>query len=102
MNVSGYVSTPGAIQGIYDLGASGNLSSALTWTFDKARARLILKADDIFDTRTPRAFINYKGQKSMLKAYRYTRTFSLSFVYRFGGYKEKERKEVDTSRFGTN
>lgn len=102
MNVSGYVSTPTGIQGIYDLGASGNLSSALTWTFARARARLILKADDIFDTRTPVASIDFKGQKSTLKAFQDRRTLSLSFVYRFGGYKEKERKEVDTSRFGTN
>ncbi len=102
MNVSGYVSTPTAIQGIFDLGASGDLSTALTWTFDKDRARLILKAEDIFNTRTPLATIDYKGQKSTLKAYRDTRAMSLSFIYRFGGYQEKERKEVDTSRFGTN
>lgn len=100
MNISGYVSTPGAIQGIYDLGASGNLSGALTWTFQKDRARLILKADDIFNTRIPAASINYKGQKSSLKVFQDTRLVSLSFVYRFGGYKEPERKEVDTSRFG--
>ncbi len=101
MNVSGYVSTPGAIQGIYDLGASGNLSTSLTWTFDKERAKLILKADDVFNTRTPVASINYKGQKSTLNAFRDTRAVSLSFIYRFGGFKDKERKEVDTSRFGT-
>ena len=102
MNVSGYVATPTGIQGIYDLGASGNLSTSLTWTFDKERARLILKADDIFNTRTPVASINYKDQKSTFKAYRYTRTLSLSFIYRFGGFKEKKHREVDTSRFGTN
>lgn len=100
MNISGYISTLGAIQGIYDLGASGNLSGALTWTFHKDRARLILKADDIFNTRIPVASVDYKGQKSTLKAFQDTRTVSLSFVYRFGGYKETERKEVDTSRFG--
>lgn len=100
MNISGYVSTPSATQGIYDLGASGNLSGAFTWTFQEDRARLILKADDIFNTRIPTASIDFKGQKSSLKAFQDTRLFSLSFVYRFGGYKEKERKEVDTSRFG--
>ncbi|MDD3789704.1 MAG: hypothetical protein PHO94_13580, partial [Petrimonas sp.] len=81
---------------------SGNLSTALTWTFDKDRAKLILKADDIFNTRTPFASIDYMGQKSTLKAFRDTRSISFSFIYRFGGYKEKDRKEVDTSRFGTN
>src|SRR5574344_248680 len=99
-NVSGYYSTPTAIQGIYDLGASGNLSTALTFTFDKNRAKLILRGDDIFDTRTPKASIDYKGQKSTLKAFRDTRSFTLSFVYSFGNYKESDRKEVDSSRFG--
>ncbi|MDO5665907.1 MAG: TonB-dependent receptor [Bacteroidia bacterium] len=101
MNVSGYVTTPTGIQGIYDLGASGDLSSGITWTFDKQRARIILKADDIFNTRTPIASVDYKGQKSSLNAFRDTRTISVSFVYRFGGYKDIRRKEVDTSRFGT-
>lgn len=100
MNISGYISTPGAIQGIYDLGASGNLSGALTWTSSNDRARFILKAEDIFNTRIPTASIDFKGQKSTLKAFQDTRLFSLSFVYRFGGYKESKREEVDTSRFG--
>ena len=102
MNVSGYVTTPTGIQGIYDLGASGNLSGALTWTFNESRAKFILKADDILNTRTPVASIDYKGQKSRLKAFRDARTFSLSLVYSFGGYKESDRQQVDVSRFGTN
>lgn len=100
MNIWGYVSTPGAIQGIYDLGASGSLTGSLTWTSQNDRARLILKAEDIFKTRIPMASIDFKGQKSSLRAFQDTRLFFLSFIYRFGGYKEKERKEVDTSRFG--
>jgi hypothetical protein len=102
MNISGYSTTPTAIQGIFDLGASRNLSTGITYSFDKERAKLILKADDIFNTRTPVAAIDYREQKSNQVTFRDTRSISLSFVYRFGGYKEKERKEVDTSRFGTN
>ena len=30
----------------------------------------------------------------------YTRYVSLDFIYRFGGYKKREVKEIDTSRFG--
>ncbi len=29
-----------------------------------------------------------------------SRNISVSFVYKFGGYKAKEHKSVDTSRFG--
>lgn len=101
MNVSGYVTTPTAIQGIFDLGASGNLAGSFTWTFHRDKARLILKGEDLLNTRVPVATIDFKGQKSKLDAFQDRRAVSLSFVYRFGGYKEKERKEVDTSRFGT-
>lgn len=101
MNVSGYVTTPTAIQGIFDLGASGNLAGSLTWTFCRDKARLILKGEDLLNTRLPVATIDFKGQKSRLDTFQDKRMVSLSFVYRFGGYKEKEQKEVDTSRFGT-
>ena len=30
----------------------------------------------------------------------YSRTFTVHFSYRFGSYKERKHKEVDTSRFG--
>ena len=100
MNISGYYATPGVIQGIYDLGWLGDLSAGLTWSFDQERAKIIFKGTDFFKTNTPNASIDYMGQKSSLDAIRDTRSFSLSLVYRFGGYKEKERKEVDTSRFG--
>jgi hypothetical protein len=100
MNISGYYATPGVIQGIYDLGWLGDLSAGVTWSFAQERAKIIFKGTDFFKTNTPNASIYYMGQKSSLDATRDTRSFSLSFVYRFGGYKEKERKEVDTSRFG--
>ncbi len=29
-----------------------------------------------------------------------SRRISLSFTYKFGGFKSKERKEIDSSRFG--
>lgn len=102
MNVSGYVATPTAIQGIFDLGASGNLAGALTWTFAQDKAKLVLRGEDLLNTRTPVASVNFKGQKSRLETFQDKRMVYLSFIYRFGEYKEKERKTVDTSRFGTN
>ncbi len=102
MNISGYAATPTAIQGIFDIGASGNLAGALTWTFAQDKAKLVLRGEDLLNTSTPVASVNFKGQKSRLKTFQDKRMVSLSFIYRFGGYKEKERKTVDTSRFGTN
>ena len=44
--------------------------------------------------------MDYKGQYIVHKNNMYTRNLTLSLVYRFGGYRKKEAKEVDTSRFG--
>lgn len=100
LNLSGTYTTP-AIQGIMDLNDSYDVSGGITWTFDHERAKLILKATDIFESRLPFVKTNYKGQKSTMRVFQDTRMVSLSFVYRFGGFKEKEKREVDTSRFGT-
>lgn len=99
LNLSGTYTTP-AIQGIMDLSDSYIVSGGLTWTFDRERAKLILRATDIFESRLPFVTIDYKGQKGTMDTFQDTRMVSLSFVYRFGGFKEKERKEVDTSRYG--
>ncbi len=98
-NLSGTYTTP-AIQGIMDLSDSYHVSGGLTWTFDHEHAKLILRATDIFESRLPFVTIDYKGQKGTMDTFQDTRMVSLSFVYRFGGFKEKERKEVDTSRYG--
>ena len=88
-----------AIQGIFDLPRSGNLDAALRYTFAKGKAQLTLKCDDIFNTSTISTQVRY-GQQNVKNHYmRTTRTFGLSFNYKFGGYKEKKREEVDTSRF---
>ena len=98
-NLSGTYTTP-AIQGIMDLSNSYIVSGGLTWSFDHDRAKLIVKATDIFESRLPFVTIDYKGQKGTMDTFQDTRMVSISFVYRFGGFKEKERKEVDTSRYG--
>lgn len=88
-----------AIQGIFDLPRSGNLDAALRYTFAKEKMQLTLKCDDIFNTSTISTRVRY-GQQNVKNHYmRTTRTFGVSFSYKFGGYKEKKREEVDTSRF---
>ncbi len=98
-NLSGTYTTP-AIQGIMDLSDSYIVSGGFIWSFDHERAKLIVKATDIFESRLPFVTIDYKGQKGTMDTFQDTRMISISFVYRFGGFKEKERKEVDTSRYG--
>lgn len=101
LNVSGYYTTK-AIQGIMDLGSTYNVSAGVTWTFDKGRAKLIIKGNDLFNSTTPTVNTNYKGQLSRMNITPDSRTLNISFIYRFGGFKEKEKKEIDTSRFGSS
>lgn len=86
-----------AIQGIFDLPRSGNLDAALRYTFAKGKAQLTLKCDDIFNTSTISTNVRF-GQQNVKNHYmKTTRAFGISFNYKFGGYKEKKREEVDTS-----
>jgi hypothetical protein len=87
-----------AIQGVYDLPSSGNLDAALRYTFAGKRAILSLSANDIFETSqiTPR--IRYATQY-VQNNYKSFRQIGISFTYKFGGYKEKQHENVDTSRF---
>ena len=88
-----------AIQGIFDLPRLGNLDAALRYTFAKGKAQLTLKCDDLFNTSTISTQVRYGLQNVKNHYMRTTRTFGISFNYKFGGYKEKKREEVDTSRF---
>jgi len=44
--------------------------------------------------------MDYKGQYMIEKNNPYTRHFTLSLTYRFGGYRKKDVNAVDVSRFG--
>lgn len=89
-----------AIQGIYTIDATSNLSSALIWKFAGDKARLTLKAEDILCSQSPKTHINIDNQINNMAVFYDSRLISLTFKYSFSGYKKKEVKEVDTSRFG--
>ena len=101
MTIDGQYVTPGAIQGIYDLGSMYEISAGLKWTFLNDRASLTLKGDDIFASSIPRTIkINQGNQWSRMRKLNDERCLKLSFVWKFGGYKEREHYSIDTSRFG--
>ena len=97
LNVNGSYSTA-AIQGLYDLPQSGNLDMSLTWRFLKEKANLTVGCYDVLETQGISPYMNY-GKQVVYNHYPSYREFKLTFSYRFGAYKDKERKEVDTSRF---
>jgi len=91
----------GGIQGIYDLGSMYRIDAGLKYTFAKDKASLTLTAYDIFESGYPRTIaINEGNQWSRMEKLNDIHYVRLAFVYKFGGYKAKEHKAVDTSRLG--
>lgn len=93
------VQTP-VIQGTFDVNSVFNLTAGLKWDFAKDKATLSARCSDIFETGMPDTKIRFKGQHLDMDNAFYSRAFTLHFSFRFGGYKKKEVKQVDTSRFG--
>lgn len=87
-----------AIQGIYDIPACGNLSATLRYSLLDGNAILTAWCRDIFQTSMPCPQIRYDRQW-VTNNYSSFRSVGLSFTWKFGGYKEKKREKVDTSRF---
>lgn len=87
-----------ATQGIYDLPGTENVNVALRYAFAKGKAIMNLYCNDIFETGQIKPRIRFDTQ-NVTNNYSCYREFGVSFTYKFGGYKEKKREEVDTSRF---
>lgn len=100
LTLDGQYVTEGAIQGVYDLGSMYKIGAGLKWTFAKDRASLTLNASDIFRSGIPKARIDQGTQWTRLWKLNDERLVKLSFVWKFGNYKEKKHETIDTSRFG--
>lgn len=98
MNISAFYQS-GAIQGIYDLNPSFNLDASLIWTFAKEKAQLVLKGLDVFNTSRIDPVIRFEQQNVTNRFTTNNRGIELSFRYKFGNYQEKQREDVDKSRF---
>lgn len=98
LSLNGQVQTK-AIQGNYDLPAAGRVDAAVHLKFLKnKRATLKVYCADMFETSHIDPYIRFKGQDFSMKMSSF-RHVGVTFSYAFGSYKEKEHKEVDTSRF---
>lgn len=89
-----------SIQGSYDIQPVTFVDAALRYTFAKDKAMLQLKGRDLFNTMNPKTKVRNGAQHLDMNTKSYMQSITLSFSYRFGDYKKKEVKEVDTSRFG--
>lgn len=97
LNIKGMIRSK-AIQGLYDLPGSGSVDVSLRYRFLKGRAALKLWCNDIFETAGISPRMNYSRQ-IVINRHSSFREFGISFTCSFGGYTEKKRSEVDTSRF---
>lgn len=88
------------ISGISDTKPVFTINVGAQWNFLKDKASLSLNCADLFDTMRMKVRNRYAGQHIDLNMGQYSRTVSVKFVYRFGGSISKEKKEVDSSRFG--
>lgn len=88
------------ISGISDTKPVFTVNVGAQWNFLKNKATLSLTCSDLFDTMRMKVRNRYAGQHIDLNMGKYSRTLSVKFVYRFGGRISKEKKEVDSSRFG--
>lgn len=95
----GFVQTP-TIQGTFNIGTIFNLTAGVKWNFANDKFSLSARCDDIFNTGMPKTNVRFKGQYLDMNSAFYSRAFTINFTYRFGGYKRKEVKGIDTSRFG--
>lgn len=89
-----------SVQGNYDLSSIWKIDAGLKWTSADKKAELRLTGNDLFNSATPDACVNDRGQRFEINQHADSRFLSVSFTYKFGGYETEEHKKVDTSRFG--
>lgn len=89
------------IQGPMTISSMYNVDAGLKWISPNGKAEVSLKVNDMFNSWVPKDLnLQYKTQDLHMRMIPDSRRVSLSFIYKFGDFKAKEHKEVDSSRFG--
>lgn len=91
-----------SVQGINQLGRNGEVSLGIKKSLLKNKAMLGVNFTDILYTNVNRTKINYNDQKSTFLDKTDSRSFTITFAYRFGNIKMKEIKQRKTSSEDTN
>lgn len=88
-----------AIQGVYDISPIFRMNAKLQWSSHDGKWGVRLNGSNIFnnkyDTRSVQGNQDYRMKINYSWA-----SVTFAVIYKFGGYKEKTVKEVDTSRMG--
>ena len=88
-----------AIQGVYDISPIFSMDAKLQWSSHDGKWGVRLNGSNIFNNRFDTRSVQGNQDYRMKINYNWA-SFTFAVIYKFGGYKEKTVKEVDTSRMG--
>lgn len=88
-----------AIQGVYDISPDFRMNAKLQWSSHDGRWGLRLNGNNIFNNKYDTRSVQGNQDYRMKINYNWA-SVTFAVIYKFGGYKEKTVKEVDTSRMG--
>ena len=88
-----------AIQGVYDINPIFSMNAKLQWSSHDGKWGLRLNGNNIFNNKYDTRSVQGNQDYRMKINYNWA-SVTFAVIYKFGGYKEKTVKEVDTSRMG--
>ncbi len=88
-----------AIQGVYDISPIFRMNAKLQWSSHDGKWGVRLNGSNIFNNRFDTRSVQGNQDYRMKINYNWA-SVTFAVIYKFGGYKEKTVKEVDTSRMG--
>lgn len=88
-----------AIQGVYDISPIFRMNAKLQWSSHDGRWGVRLNGSNIFNNRFDTRSLQGNQDYRMKINYNWA-SVTFAVIYKFGGYKEKNIKKVDTSRMG--
>lgn len=88
-----------AIQEVYDISPIFRMNAKLQWSSHDGRWGVRLNGSNIFNNRFDTRSVQGNQDYRMKINYNWA-SVTFAVIYKFGGYKEKNIKKVDTSRMG--
>lgn len=88
-----------AIQGVYDISPVFRMDAKLQWSSHDGKWGVRLNGSNIFNNRFDTRSVQGNQDYRMKINYNWA-SVTFAVIYKFGGYKEKNVKTVDTSRMG--
>ena len=88
-----------AIQGVYDISPIFRMNAKLQWSSHDGKWGLRINGNNIFNNKYDTRSVQGNQDYRMKINYNWA-SVTFAVIYKFGGYKEKNIKKVDTSRMG--